>query len=71
LVRKCEGKDHLEGLGIDGRIVSKWTSQEIGCELWVELVWRRIVTNNKLWKTFRISSIAEKILASQEEHFFI
>jgi hypothetical protein len=38
-----EGTDHLEDLGIDGKIILKWSSQE-GVRVWCGLIWLRIDT---------------------------
>ena len=69
------GKRHLENLGIDGRIISKWILRS-AMEAWSGLVWLRIGTGGRLfltrWWTFAFhimqqsSWLAEDPLASQE-----
>jgi hypothetical protein len=49
LVGKPEGKKHLEGQGVDGRMGSKWTLERlVGCVEWIHLAqdrdhWRGVV----------------------------
>jgi hypothetical protein len=34
LVAKPEGKNHLEGLGVDGRIILEWSFRKWGLVVW-------------------------------------
>jgi hypothetical protein len=37
-----EGKDHLQDLGVDCRITSKWISNKSAGKAWTGLIWLRI-----------------------------
>jgi len=43
LVRRPEGKNHLEDLGVD-RKISQMHLQEVGWAAWIGLIWLRIGT---------------------------
>jgi len=45
LVGKPEGKSHLEGPGVDGRIVLRWILRKWDVGLWTEFIWLRIGTD--------------------------
>jgi len=49
--RKPEGKIHLEGLGVDGRMMLdniKMDLKEVGRELWTGMIWLRTGTGGGL-----------------------
>jgi len=48
LVGKPEGKNHLEDLGIYGRIILKMFFRKVDCEAWTGLIWLRIWTGGGL-----------------------
>jgi hypothetical protein len=50
-VRKPEGRDYLEGIGIDGRIILKWILGKYDRKLRTEFNWRRIRTCGRLLRT--------------------
>jgi hypothetical protein len=57
-------RDHLEDLGLDGRINIKAGIQDMG---WGGLMWLSIGTGvGRFHKIRRISSLVEDLLASQE-----
>jgi len=42
LTWKPEGKDHLENLDVEGRIISKWIFKKWDAVAWTGLIWLRI-----------------------------
>jgi hypothetical protein len=56
------GKDHMEELGIDGKIILNWFYlQTLGSRLWNELMWLRVGTGGRFfptwYRTFRFISM--------------
>jgi hypothetical protein len=43
-VGKPEGKNHLEDLDIDGRIIFKWIIEKFGLRVWIDIMWLGIGT---------------------------
>jgi hypothetical protein len=71
LVWKLKGRDHLEDLGVDGRIMLEWILNKYIGRMWTRFIWLRIEASARfLWIWFckrrRISWRAEWLLASQE-----
>jgi hypothetical protein len=70
-LRSLKGKDHLEDLGVNRRIILKW----IGWAMWAGFVsgrsnWRAVVNtviNFGLNTRREISRLPERLLASREE----
>jgi hypothetical protein len=48
LVRKHEGKNRLEDLGIAGRIMLEWILKNQDGRSWTKVMWLSIVTSDKL-----------------------
>jgi len=47
-VEKPEGRDHLEELGIDWRILLKWIFKQWDGVAWTGLIWLRTGTGGRL-----------------------
>jgi hypothetical protein len=47
LVGKCQG-NHVEDLGVDGKIILKWILNKYSVVLWTALNWRSIGSNAEL-----------------------
>jgi len=37
-----KGREHLEDLGIDGKIILEWILDKFGGKVWTEFIWFRI-----------------------------
>jgi hypothetical protein len=44
--RKPEGRDHSEVLRVVGKLILKWTLEELGENVWTECIWLRIGTSD-------------------------
>jgi hypothetical protein len=51
LVGKPEGKNHLEDLGIDGKIILEWVLMIYGGVVWNGCIWLRIGSSGGLLQT--------------------
>ena len=49
LVRKPEGKNHLGGPGLDGRIILRWIFMKFDVGVWTGSSWLRIGTGGGHW----------------------
>jgi hypothetical protein len=41
-----KGRDHLENLGVDGKVMLEWISGKQGGNMWTECIWLRIGTSD-------------------------
>jgi hypothetical protein len=48
VVENQKGRDHLEDLGIDGKIILEWILWETGWMVWTGCIWHGIGTNGRL-----------------------
>ena len=49
LVRKPEGKNHLGGPGLDGRIILRWIFMKFDVGVWTGSSWLTIGTGGGHW----------------------
>jgi hypothetical protein len=47
-VGKPKVRDHLENLGLDGRVILKWIINKQGGSGWNGFIWQRIGTGSRL-----------------------
>jgi hypothetical protein len=47
-LENMRGRDHLEDLDIDERIILKWFLRKQGWRAWIGLIWLVIVTSSRL-----------------------
>jgi hypothetical protein len=47
VVGKLVGKNHSEGLGVDGKIILEWILWKYGVKLWTGCIWLRIRTSGE------------------------
>jgi hypothetical protein len=47
-LQNLKGRDHLEDLGVDGKIILKWILRKVGKKLWTRCIWLRIGTSGGL-----------------------
>jgi hypothetical protein len=48
LVEDLKGRDHLEDLSVEGRIILQWTLEKQGRKMWTGCIWLRIWTSGGL-----------------------
>jgi len=48
LVENLKGRDHLEDLGIDERIITEWILGKQGKKLWTGFIWLKIGNSGEL-----------------------
>jgi hypothetical protein len=46
-LEKLEGRNNLEDLGVDGRVVLEWIIRKYNGEAWTGCVWFRIGTSGR------------------------
>jgi hypothetical protein len=47
-LESLKGRDHSEVLGVDGRIILKWTLDKYVWRMWIGFMWFKIGTDEKL-----------------------
>jgi hypothetical protein len=47
-LENLKGRDHLEDLGIGGKIILEWISEKYGGTVWTSSIWPRIGTSGGL-----------------------
>jgi hypothetical protein len=45
MLANLKGRDHLEDLGVDGRIILEWILGKQGGKVWAGCIWLRIMTS--------------------------
>jgi hypothetical protein len=48
-LQNMKGRDHLEDLGVDGKIILEWFLGKYGMKLWTGCIWVRIGTSGGLF----------------------
>jgi hypothetical protein len=46
-LENLKGRDHLENLGVDGKIILEWTLGKYVAWVWTQFVWFRIGTSGR------------------------
>jgi hypothetical protein len=41
------GRDHLEDLAVDGKIILEWILEKLGGDLWTRFIWLRTETSGR------------------------
>jgi hypothetical protein len=47
-LRNLKGRDHVEDLVVDGRIISEWSLGKYGGKVWTGCFWLRIGTSCRI-----------------------